>query len=748
MRCLSKLRFAVDKVHPFSFYLIFYFIILHEPFLANLNSIIWLVDTFVPNIPPKANIDVFVSCWAQLNFGQPYSGPLILPLVYGLSKLFGVTIAQRIIIFSVFVISTISMHLFLEKTNLVSSKLFILITSIIYGINGVVLKNFFATGIMFIYATAPLVMLFTFRLLFSDDDLPSNILGLSFSLFLSSLINFQGVFLMIPLITSLFLAYLLSQRRSLKNILFRLARIIVSLGFYILLILPVFYTHLDILVDDWPPDLQQIVKSRGISIEPVRRPIYQVLYPNPLSVFLIFSQEYTCCPISTHPLNPLAFILPIIVIFSLFTKEYFKRAISLSFISSILLINGWILLIKLGSNIPNQIISKSVFLAPFAGPVKLMIVTSPLLCTLIPIGLNEISKKITNKFSSKTISIFLLLTIILLIIFPIITYGNFLVFNLERAITPHSMISGQGGTHEVTWGNIPQYAIDMISDFQNEKTKNGPFRVLFVPQEANTNYYRNLYMESGIFPSGNDIIDKYIEYVVHTMSEYSHDKNNMSELNLSLLLKPLNIKYIVVLKNYKQRGEPRIWYSGDIPEYIVGDPKLFESIFDRQEKIVKIKETDDYIIYKNKDFLPLIFVSKVFLNKQEITSYDWEEISNEDGVYIRITEMNPLYSPSQYKIYVKVLEENSGPYYIYFFEQFNKDWNTYIIYPNGEKEKLTHFKAMGWANGFYLENKYGNEFTLELINETQNLREFILILWIAILFISYTMLLVRTYQKK
>lgn len=71
---------------------------------------------------------------------------------------------------------------------------------------------------------------------------------------------------------------------------------------------------------------------------------------------------------------------------------------------------------------------------------------------------------------------------------------------------------------------------------------------------------------------------------------------------LGSLVAPLDVRYIIVNLASKATGSPQVDFAGNL----YGDPKVIAGILDNQDDLKLIVNTSQYLIYENRNFIPLL----------------------------------------------------------------------------------------------------------------------------------------------
>ena len=230
----------------------------------------------------------------------------------------------------------------------------------------------------------------------------------------------------------------------------------------------------------------------------------------------------------------------------------------------------------------NLIYSKFFIFRLFVEPAKWAYLLIIPVCLLIGLSLDTFLIKLKNHLLVKRLGFIFLLAILFSSSFYSL-YNKKISFNAE-------LICGQGGNHVVPFRE-PVYADEIRQDINSARQREGIFRVLWLPSDGASNYFKGKDFYSYIFPSSYPQINNYF---INTFDGL--EKNG--SFNIRKTLRIFNIKYIVVLKKIKHPQSPGIWYYQGIPQFIIGNPESFISYLNLQKGIDVYKNTEDYIIYR------------------------------------------------------------------------------------------------------------------------------------------------------
>jgi len=184
--------------------------------------------------------------------------------------------------------------------------------------------------------------------------------------------------------------------------------------------------------------------------------------------------------------------------------------------------------------------------------------------------------------------------LIFLFIIPLFSH-NLILFRLYTLASSEKLdVDGP----KPTICTIADDIIELLEFIDSERLKNGPFRVMWLPFTAETKTIAKSSIgdpfSKGFYQDKN--LSIYFELMLRELAS-GHPKN------LAEIMAFLGFKYVVVLKNVKgisNSGPIRLHYYFNTIHEVAGDPQLFIALLNKQEKLVMIRNSTNYVLYLNK----------------------------------------------------------------------------------------------------------------------------------------------------
>ncbi len=748
-----QLKSRLVSILPIVVIIAFYLPLYAQLLFSNSNVLV-LTDITVPQLGTRQNLDFFVSTWHSQNFGAYGTTPLITVIMYLFLSLFNnPAFSQRFIAFAPMFLSSITMYLFLANTKLVKSTVVRTLASIFYGVNFLVLGGLSATSLMYTYAAIPVILLFAFRLFTNKSKLLFNVLGLSFSMVLASLINIEAsiqvALIVFPLVIALFVVRLSKREGSLRYILGLVIALIASFVVFVVLTLPLSATlqyFFNVAISSFSGKAHSGVPPPAFVLDSVW---YKQTFPSIVSPLLSLTS-----PSPTNLAEYVGLLIPLVILVPLFSKEKLKKLVAFPLMITILLCTSIIWIVTYNAAGATSLYYKFFFLQAFVEPPKWFFILVPCLCILIALGLDEIwqwaklsslsnikvgsVRSSLRKLPFKSVAALLL---IILVSLSIVLSDNFVLLNVGSTVAPQINLSTQGGPHNEP-NYVPSYLLQLGNMFNAMRDTDGYFRVMWLPTDDYIKQALGVFDPSdNLFPPINQsgYLFTYITNIVGEMQ-------NNTKTNLGKQLGALSIKYLVVLKSINQTMPIGIWYYGPIPQFIIGSPADFIQVLSKQDDLTVVNETSDYVVFENQDFIPMITSYNATVS--ELSQPTPSNLTLEpSSATIRVTGMSPYYYPSEYAVSVT----SEYPVSLVLGQNYDPGWTAYAVDENGVRQDLTHFEANGWDNGFYV-NETGS-YTVEIVFSQQASYNFTLSIWeiasllLASLFVLSALLPKRFAQK-
>ena len=520
-----------DRIHThftiilcFIVVIVFFIPIFWELFFANPNLMPRLVDSMGTKVDSKKYLHLFVSAWEPSRFGRPSAQPLIAPLLFLVQEYFiqDIILLHRIVNFSPLLFASIGMFLFLHDTELIRNPLLCAVVSIIYGINWMTLQEI-STILKLVYAFTPFAMTFFYRIFSRKKGLWYNCLGLALSLTLASLTNIQAPFL-VAIASFPFFAALLAcpamRRRSLVHVFLGLG---LSLVLYFLMMLPVSVIYVRNILFPNLGGLSLFI-SHLYYIHIPNASAYMQFYPQISSSFLLLSS-----PTITNFIELMGLTTLILILLPLCSNGKFKKVYAYSTLIFILIISEFINAIIARNEIVPILYSNFFLLKSLVEPGKWWYVITPNLCLLLGLGLDEALRCVSNKRTRARITVrgkirnlnihvkrILAIILVLVVLLSVLLSHNFLLLNIESVVSPKKSISSQGGWHEIP-SYFPEYFWEVGQKIGEVRREDGPFRVLWLPQEGFVGATLEPADSYTLFAAQNPYLDQYLMDLVGRM---------------------------------------------------------------------------------------------------------------------------------------------------------------------------------------------------------------------------------------
>jgi hypothetical protein len=695
-------------------------------------------SNFRPFATPQNGFDLIISAWVPTNFGTPNIIPSLPIFVISLLQMItgSPLVAQILLFFSPYLISGLSMWLLLTRGLRLRSGLAIVAGGIVYTVNWVSILEIGDLTLLYVYASLPLVLFFSLRIFSKEGNCTRNAIGFGVALFIGTLASLLAglVFLLPSILVILFFALFDWRQKSyikglVKSVFFSFLGLIVYIGLSLPFTLP---SLLGILT-------QGVIGFSSTAGFHVQQDYLQYVHP-------VIFQMYLLAKISpflllTNPTNDIgislvAVLIPLIAFASLLSDDIRIRrfATSVSLVFAIFL--SLVYLIINQNPAIDFLYGRIIFLVPINGFEPYAIILGSLLGVLFPIGLDAI---ITNAKKhglglgrnignfQKSVYIALLLALILSATLPVLSNG-FIPNNITHINSYESSLGPQ-------FGSLPDYIPNLTKYFESMPQDNGPFRVLYVPQNDMVNQLLLTYDPSSDFqPGGLRSYTGLIDSLQNLTNEMTNPVGNSTNDNLSVSLAELGFRYVVVLRDQISGGSINMDMSGT-DAYISGNPSLFIASLDNSKGISLIEENQYYAIFRisHLEIAPpsIFFLSSNLKGEQ----------SNNTISQVSVLSKSPVNSPSQYTLNVT----STGPVWLVFADNFDPSWNGGVLQKGGIQNE-SHEQAMGWANAFYIPGNGSR--IVELSYAGQNDHNLILYVWPLLIVIVTAIVLVPWIRRR
>lgn len=644
---------------------------------------------WLPFGSPEMARDPVVSAWAPASFGQaaPLSELGVLVFYIVQSALADAWVTQAAFILAPFWLACGGMYLLLRMERISDSAVVEVLGPLIYAYNGLTVTFLGSYLVMYAYASLPLTLLAVVRTFRRPSDLPVNSLLLALAISLGTLFYpIAGISYMLPISMAGLLVWILSPFKSLRGGLMSVGTVIFGFVLHVALTFPFVFPHL---VGLTAQGVSGYARSSGFMIN---MDFLSYLRPWTFDKFLSWSnvpllltwrEAYPAGPIPEIALGYLVFLLTPL---SLFSREKSLRVLSVSLWVPSLLIVAFGALVRQSSTLVQLIYGPLPFLWPINGGDVYAIILVAMLSILLTLSVVAISHARHLDFlrgsgspAKHPAKAFLLVSIVLLS--PVCF--AFLVQSLPLA-RPGALSDGELGE------TYPKDLIELARRLDQERTTFGPFRVLWLPQTNRvsaftyTNDPLSDFTMSGVRIL-NPVLYERFRLLVKAMTE---TKNASIGTALALL----GFRYVVVLRDpFSWAGGSVEISTGQIDQYLTGDPGKFEAFFDMASDLSILERTPSYSLYRNRS-APENWYGSI-----------WATANLSSPLHVplntlRILDVSPRYAPTKYLIETNSTEMS----WLVFLETYDLRWGALASVDGGNWQPLEHTIFQGWANGFRL----------------------------------------------
>jgi hypothetical protein len=591
-----------------AFFLVFVFPI----FLVNSKTWFYYTDTFWPYYPVQANYDMFWTSWGPFIFGGINRPSLYGTLLTPIFQLFGSAIATRIT-FSLTSVGSITMYYFLYKTRLIVNGPIRILGSLLYGFNWLTLEHqnlylMATTGYMLMYAMAPLIALFLFRILFKRERLLYNSFGLGISLAIASLESVIVIADLSLVILVILASSLLTNHYTGVTIRARaksFAAIAFSFGLYFLLLLPLLYSYLaDVISKGIVGGLQAQYQSK-IALTPYHNSFYigwyEQTFPSVVSALNALSGPTFdgFLPL----LGALSFLIILLPVVSRTDRE--RTALSFGFLGGAIIITSYITLLIAGNPLVGMLWNApilKILLGAYLTPTQVLLPLVIFLGFAAVLGFSQLERLIVGKIHRFRLPKKILgMTLMVLLVSSATLSNGYLVFGYTGLFQPISAVTAQGGSHVQPDNYIPSYFFQLEDFFNSERASVGPFRVFWFP-EGNPQYISIIPQVdpmSYFYPPTSEVL---LDQWSQAISSFHLNETS----GFSQFLGSQNVRYIVLLNDYDQSNPVGTQVSG-VLNFIQGSPDSLNALLRLDPRFVQTASNANFTVYQNLDWDPMVY---------------------------------------------------------------------------------------------------------------------------------------------
>ncbi|MDI6892100.1 MAG: hypothetical protein QMD08_03780 [Actinomycetota bacterium] len=708
-----------------------------------------------PNQMSKIYFESFFSSWQPRGLGnndQQLPGLFFLALLASILR-DNALLVQKIFYFSLLPLAGIAMYIFLRR--FLNSYFAKFLASFIYTINPVTIGQFSGggPGILCSYAVLPLLLLFLFNILEREEGRLHNLLLFTLFFALASSFNIQFPLMIVPLIAVPLFINILAK----KNLKYGLKTVLLFVVSYVICFLLM------------SPGVLPFLKGSADVILPVEilladvKSTYSLLnIPNLLRLSgNVGAFDWWLGYGDSPAWNIFGFILPALAFLPLlfkFGKQRSRYVIIFSVLASSIILFCWLTHHRLTLGLFREF----PFLFVFRNPVKLMIFLPLAYSPLIGITIDRLQEwASTHRANSK------------------ILVGYIVVIS-SIAIYCWPFFTGDLGQSKFRGDSfiVPSVYHEVGEWIEKHRKKEGFFRTLLLPYDHETEL-------------SGDLIDRYSftrpagvaavnlpnnDYIKFTLDSLCNEQTN----NIGTLLAPASVKYTIVNLASSQKGAPTL--NGFFPS---GDPENFIKILNKQKDLRLVDQQENFLVYENKEFLPhitaydralfipvtnstsrlslmmrlfrtpgfeigrqlLVFGGQLsskqrswFLNNRDVPISQGSAAGTRNsttGERARSYSYKAVkISQTSYKVSVK----SERPLFIVLGETYHPSWNAYV-----NDEKLEHFPAFYYANGFYLDKTGRNN--VKITFDEQRTGNLTIMIW-AVAWICLILLLLLSFARR
>jgi hypothetical protein len=653
--------------------------------------------------PVSSGQSIF-SDWTVQNLGKSVQHSSGVFAFFLLQSLTGSAFAAQLFLYlGLFFIGSIGIVFVFRQLNLIRNDYLIVPIAIAYSLNW----NLFLT-LQFLEialaAAAPFLFLFAARSIFGIGKMHWNVLGMTLSLLLmTSFANVGGfgnaLYLLIPVILAGAIA--MRSRDSAVQLLKGLTTIAISIILTTLIALPFFFQGYYLLITGGFHTYVAVSSGGSLTdVTPLTRLYYMAaLMPSSLSPFIMGSS-----PTFTDFFWPLSLAGVALAAISLLTKDRRRKALALAFMLTIATLISLIYLVNANAGMVNTLYDSVPLLFVLIEAQNYLYTITPMWFILAALGVAALGDY-SNRSRFRRSSLLKVLAVLLgcLTLTSSVSAFDFQPVNFSGLYQGTVVSSGTFPAQP------PQSITSLFDTIQQNRTTQGPFRVLWLPYPQ---WLAELFYASGT-PDVLNLQSVGNSSVVNSVVAALSPLMNSSTTKFGLSIAPFGFKYIVVPTYFSDHDAIGFQTVDGSPVQIVGSPTSFEEFMSNQNDIVPIKQTSSYVLYQNMA-VPNNSSGVMWLSDTNLFFQSDTSLAGSNPVQIR--SMRPSYSPSEYQLSV----DASHPSWLIFDQSYDSGW---VARMTGGSQPLNHTLAMGWANAFFIP-KAGN-FTITLDYQPQTVYNYV-----------------------
>lgn len=615
------------------------FILAGTLFLIQGQSLIATTDTFIPFTSAVANFNAYFLPWHEQAFGYPGSAPNSYFYSYVLIRLgASPAVAQHLLLIAPIVFayfSSFALSRWLGTNGLVAA-----VVGYLYVCNAAFMNQAAgATGLLYVYAATPLVILFGAKLVQSKTyaDAVLALSGLVLAMFAGTFELTEAILLYIVICTPLGLVLFLrlasgsySLRRTLHGFLYLGAAFVV----YLVATIFTYYPWLEAVFLPSAPAAQSILSpttSQYLHLNIFAINSFVQTFPTAISPFIL--------TISVSTPGLLTWLLTIGLILLVCFPIVYNRNwrfrhedLYLCTLVYLSLCSAFLLTVVVSPGLAFAIF-ESFHLYPLLAltePAVWFFVLVPWEVTLVALTLGSswemrhspageqsqhsevgtVSRRGKNWAAAGVITTVrfrvhkhgaILATIVVAILFT-----SSAAAGLPAILTAQSgngsipQINSDYGHYFSIPNHTPTYVEKLLNNFSSESATHGPFRVLWLPTAPGIGQWLEADPYAVFFPPSNQYVYSLFEAIVGTL-------NSQSSANLSNILNTLAIKYVVVLKALNESETGPTIANGPVgPFAILGNPRVMLAYLESQDSMRLVSESSDFALFEDSEYSGII----------------------------------------------------------------------------------------------------------------------------------------------
>jgi len=582
-------------------------------------------------------------------------------------------IAQHIFNFLPFLLSFIFLNLLLVKV--VPSKIARFLASFFYAVNPVTIGTFIggATGMLYVHAFFP-ALVYSFWQLYESIYLSQN---------KSKILSKLLIFVLIFALAYSFGIYVIFL--FLPVALFFLIKLLFSKNWKYFLILGVLYAiaMLSCLVLTSPisyyalPIISSLVGkgTGGLDVATLFQELKTSYDSNPLldiglgGTYLVPSLSYL------HSVYFLGFFIPFLCLLApLAAIDRRQKNWSIFFIIFALLILIFIFLTHQGFTL--SLFLKMPGFLVFRSPAKLILLMAFAYSILLAISINGFLSYISTKWQK---------------IYLIIVMSFIFIYSWPFFVGDMTLPQAKKDLSNFV---IPKHYYEISNFLKEKRQKEGYFRTVWLPFTYESTEIKIHWLDEDAFflplgwsQHGQSDMDQFTQSGLKAVAQCNK--------NLGKFLAPAAVKYLVV--DLKQN-----YPSTDLNGHYLKEPvEQIQKCFDSQKDLELIYSTQNYAIYQNKSFKPLL--SAYFDKPPEDWAWDKKIPSVDSDTKIKIQKQ----SLTKYVLEI----ENEKSVYLVLSQPYHEGWQAKI-----GNQQLKHSPAF-WQNGFFVNTTGTNKVEIYYVGQ-------------------------------